>query len=130
MATKIQRAWYIDKLNKIGIVEKASNAVTKDGYSTDWKSLSENKDIRIYTISRDSDITTATLNTATWEMIPSHFHEGIVYKAIASGYKEPRHMDLDVAQYFDNEYLKVIKEAKKFSKSNYQTTGTIKGQDF
>ena len=44
MATKKQRAWYIDKLLKLGIIEKATNAVTRDGYTSDWQSISEIKD--------------------------------------------------------------------------------------
>ena len=41
MANKITRAWFVDKLLRIGIVEKATNAVTKDGYTSNWKSVSE-----------------------------------------------------------------------------------------
>ena len=129
MATKIQRAWYVDKLGKIGIVEKAQNKVTKDGYNSDWGSIGEAKDLRIYTISRDVDITIDT-PTYTWSQIPEQFHETIVYKAIANGYKAPRNADLQVAQYFDNEYLMGVKEAKKFASSNYSSTGFIKPQDF
>ena len=40
---KKTRAWFVDKLIKIGIVEKGTNTVTKDGYTTDWSSISEAK---------------------------------------------------------------------------------------
>jgi hypothetical protein len=126
---KTQRAWFIDKLLRIGIVEKATNAVTKDGYTSNWKSISESKDFRLYTISTDANIIKGAL-TATWAQIPTQFHETIVYRVIAQGYKDPRHMELQLAQYFDNEYAVGIKEAKKYSKSNYQSTGIIKGQDY
>jgi|TARA_R100000781_G_C4062020_1_gene121360 predicted transcriptional regulator len=129
MANKKQRVWYIDKLQRMGIVEKVTNAITKDGYTSDWESISEVKDLRIYAISRDLDLVKDNL-TNTWSQIPAQFHEHIVTKAIAMGYKDPRNMQLDVAQYFDAEYLTGLKEAKKFSRSNYQTTGTIKPQDF
>ena len=124
-----ERAWYIDKLSKIGIVEKATNAVTKDGYTSDWASISEVKDVRMYTISRDNDI---DINepTNTWVQIPEQFHETIVYKAIANGYKDPRNIELQTAQYFDNEYTLGVKEAKKFASSNYASTGHIKSQEF
>ena len=127
--TKTTRAWFVDKLNRIGIVEKATNAITKDSYTTDWQSISEVKDIRMYTISRDDDLTIDNLDL-TWTQIPNQFHETIVYKAIATGYKDPRNMELKAAQYFDQEYALGVKEAKKYSKSNYQSTGTIKPQDF
>lgn len=129
MASRTTRAWFVDKLLRIGIVEKGTNATTKEGYTTDWKSVSVIKDLRIYTISRDADIV-IDATTATWAQIPNQFHEAIVYKAIASGYKDPRHMELQVAQYFDNEYAVGVKDAKKYSKSNYQTVGQIKSQDY
>ena len=129
MANKIQRAWYVDKLKRIGIVEKASNAVTKDGYTSNWQSISEIKDLRMYAISRDTDVAVDTL-TGTFIGIPEQFHETIAFKVIARGYRDPRNMNLQVAQFFDGEYLTGLKQAKKFSKSNYQTTGRIKPQDF
>ena len=129
MANKKQRAWYIDRLLRIGIVEKATNAVTKDGYTSDWQSISEAKDLRVYAISRDADLERDDLGS-TWAQIPSQFHEYIVNRVIANGYKDPRHMDFDVAQYFDNQYEKGVKKAKKFARSNYQTVGAIKAQDF
>tara|TARA_R100000781_G_C4046712_1_gene115977 strand:+ start:172 stop:561 length:390 start_codon:yes stop_codon:yes gene_type:complete len=129
MANKIQRAWYVDKLKRIGIVEKGTNAVTKDGYSTDWKSITEAKDLRVYAISLDEDLVINT-TTGTYSEIPEQFHEVILYKAIATGYKDPRNMEINNAQYFDQEYMLGLKEAKKFSRSNYQTTGRISQQDF
>ena len=72
MANKITRAWFVDKLNRIGIVEKATNSVTKDGWTTDWKSISEIKDLRLYTISRDTDLTINNLG-ASFAQIPNQF---------------------------------------------------------
>ena len=129
MANKKQRAWYIDRLLRIGIVEKATNAVTKDGYTSDWQSISEAKDLRIYAISRDADLVKDEMNS-TWTQIPEQFHEVIVNKVIAQGYKDPRHMELNTAQYFEQEYAIGIKRARKYSRSNYQSTGFIKQQDF
>ena len=129
MATKVQRAWYIDKLGKIGIVEKSTNTVSKDGYTSDWLSIAVVKATRIYAISRDSDISINEL-TNTFNQIPEQFHEVLVYKAIAMGYKDPRNMDINNAQYFDQEYSLGVKEGKKFSKSNYTDVGSVKQQDF
>ena len=129
MANKIKRAWYIDKLGSMGIVEKATNAATKDGYTSDWKSIGVAKDLRIYSISQDVDLSVNNL-TGTWSQIPSQFHEALVYKAIAHGYRDPRNMKIDAAQYFDAEYEMVVKEAKKFSRSNYQSTGRVAPQEF
>lgn len=129
MATKKTRAWYSDKLGKLGIVEKATNAINKDGFTTDWTSISEVKATRVYAISNDSDISINEL-TNTFNQIPGQFHEALVYKAIAMGYKDPRNLKIELAQYFDAEYNKSVKQGKKFSKSNYIQTGFAKPQDF
>jgi len=113
----------------MGIVEKSTNAVTKDGYISDWKSITEVKSARIYAISNDSDISINEL-TNTFNQIPSQYHEVLTYKVIAMGYKDPRNMKIDAAQYFDAEYEKGVKEGKKFSKSNYTDIGYIRQQDF
>jgi hypothetical protein len=132
MATSKKRFWYIDtstKTPRMGIVEKATNTTTKDGWSSDYVSIGDSKDITIYAIARDNDLSANAL-TATWTQIPEQFHEVILYKVIAMGYKDPRNMEIQTAQYFDNEYFLGIKEAKKFSRSNYQTTGRIRPQEF
>jgi hypothetical protein len=129
MANKKQRAWFIDKLSKLGLVEKGTNVVTKDGYTSDWKSITEVKDLRIYAISRDSDLTANNM-TATWSQIPSQFHDAIINKAICYGYKDPRHIDLELSSYFDGEFFKGVKRAKKFARSNYQAVGFVRQQDF
>tara|TARA_R100000734_G_C3318672_1_gene113106 strand:- start:3338 stop:3727 length:390 start_codon:yes stop_codon:yes gene_type:complete len=129
MASKITTAWYIDKLGKMGFVEKGTNAVTRNGYTTDWTSISSVKPVRLYAVSRDVDLSINNL-TGTWSQIPIQFHEAIVYKVISMGYKDPRNMELENAQYFDMEYQKGVKEGKKFSKSNYTDIGSISPQDF
>ena len=129
MATKVQRAWYVDKLGKIGIVEKSTNAVTKNGYTTDWTSVSAVQTFRIYAISKDDDLSDNDL-TNTFNQIPVQFHEAIVYKVVAMGYKDPRNMELQVAQYFDAEYALAVKEGKKFAKSDYTDIGSVASQDF
>ena len=129
MATRTIRAWYIDKLGKMGIVEKATNVATKNGYVTDWISVASALPVRLYAISRDSDISINEL-TNTFNQIPGEYHEALVYKAVAMGYKDPRNMQIEVAQYFDNEYMMAVKQGKKFSKSNYTDVGYVVPQDF
>jgi len=129
MATRVARAWYIDKLGKIGIVERATNAVSKDGYNSDWTSITAVKATRIYAISRDSDISINEL-TNTFLQIPGQYHEVLTYKAIAMGYKDPRNLNIEAAQYFDMEYEKGVKEGKKFAKSDYTDIGSVRQQDF
>lgn len=129
MASKVTTAWYVDKLGKMGFVEKGTNAVTRNGYTTDWTSISSVKPARLYAVSRDVDLSVNNL-TGTWSQIPVQFHEAIIYKVIATGYKDPRNMEINNAQYFDMEYIKGVKEGKKFSKSNYTDIGSISPQDF
>ena len=62
--------------------------------------------------------------------IPPQFHEALVFKVIAMGYKTPPAMDINIAQYFDMEYEKVVKQGKKFARSNYIQTGVIAPQEF
>ena len=121
MGNKLERFWFIDSSGlrpRMGIVEKSTNAVTKDGYTTDYKSLTEAKDVTIYAISRDSDLSINSL-TSRWGNIPEQFHESMVHKAIAMGYKKGKGFNIEKAQFFDAEYSLVLKEAKKFSQNFY-----------
>jgi hypothetical protein len=129
---KKQRFWFMDSSTlrgRMGIVEKGTNVTTKDGYNSNYTAITEAKDVTIYAIARDEDLAINAL-TATWTQIPIQFHEYIVNKVIASGYKDPRHLEIQLAQYFDLEYEKGIKKTKKFARNNYTTVGQIKQQDF
>ena len=129
---KKNRYWYIDTVDSVlrmGIIEKATNAVTKDGFTSFYKSITEAKDITIYAIIRDTDLAINAL-TATWTQIPEQFHEVIVNKAIASGYKKGKGFNIEKARFFDEEYMISLKEAKKYARSNYTTTGNIQPHDF
>mgnify|MGYP003151410342 CR=1 FL=1 len=128
MATRKKRFWYIDNSTlrpRMGIVEKATNTTTKDGWTSDFVSISEAKDITIYAIARDNDLVNNAL-TATWTQIPEQYHDAMVAKVIAEGYKKPPKL----AMYFEGEYVTKLKAAKKFSKANYTTVGTIAPSDF
>ena len=132
MATKKKRFWYIDtsvKVPRMGIVEKSTNTNTKDGYTSNYTSITEAKDITIYAIARDNDLAVNAV-TATWTQIPEQFHEHIVNKVISRCYLNPLNLQPKLADYFANEYEKGLKKAKKFSRGNYTTTGFIAPQDF
>ena len=76
---KKDRYWYIDTVDSVlrmGIVEKSTNAVTKDGWTSEYKSITEAKDITIYAIIRDTDLAINAL-TATWTQIPEQFQKVI-----------------------------------------------------
>ena len=126
-----QRYWYIDK-HRIGIVESATNAVTKETLTSNYSSVSEAKDVRIYGIMKPDALGTNLTNAADPALIeiPAQFHEVVVNRAIASGYKDPRNMQIDMATYFDAEYDKGLREAKKFSKSRYRSGAVIRPYDF
>ena len=46
------------------------------------------------------------------------------------GYKKGKGFNIEKARFFDEEYNMGLKEAKKFARSNYVTTGNIKPQAF
>ena len=134
MATKKEYFYFIDTHTageKIAIVEKAANAVTKNGWTSNYKTVQTAGDniLKIRGIFTDTDLANDTM-TGTYSNIPSRFHEAIVSKVIAKGYKDPRHMELQTAQYFDGEYSLGIKKAKNFARSNYITIGRIVPQDY
>ena len=135
--TNPERFYFIDN-NRLAIIEK-NGTTTVDNASTVYKSITEAKPIRINTICKADHFNTgASIEEADFESttsgplghIPTQFHEALVYKVIAMGYKTPPAMDINTAQYFDMEYEKVVKEGKKFARSNYVTMGYIVPQDF
>jgi len=129
----LQRYWYIDRgqggRDRLGIVEKSNSSTTKETITSDWASVSEAKDLRIYTVDSPSDFVTGDL-TVEDTNIPKRYHEALVNKVISMGYRDPRNMKIDAAQFFDTEYEKLVKKAKKHARSNMQTNGFIKQIDF
>ena len=143
--TNPKRFWFTER-GKIAFVESGSST-TVDGVTTTILSLSEAKTVRVKAIANAVHFTTQEtpgddsedgLMVAEYDdptkgplgEIPNQFHEALVYKVIANGYREPRNLEIQLAQYFDLEYNNIVKNAKKFSRSNYQTTGTIVPQDY
>ena len=133
--TDPKRFYYIDN-DRLAIIE-TNGITTVDNASTSYKTISETKPIRINTICRAdhfgtgvSEVDYTSPTSGPLGHIPIQFHEALVFKVIAMGYKTPPAMDINTAQYFDMEYDKVVKEGKKFAKSNYIQTGMIVPQDF
>ena len=135
--TNPERFYYIDN-NRLALVEK-NGVQTTDNATTVFKSITEAKSLRIHAISKASHFNTGTEIDATeyssstlgpLGAIPTQFHEALVYKVIAMGYKTPPNINIDLAQYFDLEYEKSVKSAKKFSRSAYIQTGIIAPVDF
>ena len=129
----LQRYWYLDRgqggRNRLAVVEKSNASTTKETITSNFSSVSEVKDLRIYTIDTQTDYDVDETLTEKTE-IPKRYHEALVFKVIANGYKDPRNLKVDAAQYFDNEYEVALKKAKKFSRSNMQANGFIKQVDF
>jgi hypothetical protein len=134
----VPRRFYFVDNNRLALIE-TNGTTTRDNASTIYKTISEAKPIRLNTICKathfntgssivESDFTNAS--TGPLGQIPTQFHEALVYKVIAMGYKTPPSMDLNIAQYFDTEYDKIVKEGKKFARSNYIQTGIIAPQAF
>jgi hypothetical protein len=133
-STSNERYWYPinDSGVRLGLVEKSTNAVTRDGKTSNFQSISETGlQIRLHYISRGTHLAAGTTSGDTnVPEIPSMFHEALTYKAIATGYKDPRNMKLEAAQYFDNEYQLAVKKAKKQARSNFISTGFIAPCDY
>ena len=117
MATK-EYAYFTER-GQLGIVEKVNS---------EWKTITESgKEIRIF-CSALSDHFTEDLDLAS--TIPAQFHQGLAYKVISDSYKDPRNLNLDLAQYFEGEYIKCIKMAKKYAKMQHYSSGQTIPQEF
>ena len=132
----LQRYWYIDrgKGNRLAIVEKSNSSSTKETLTSNYSSVSEAKDLRLYTIDTQIDFTVDTLSSAEITEqeggIPSRYHNALINKVISEGYEDPRNQKFDAAQYFEGKYQAIVKKAKKNSRSNMQSNGFIKQVDF
>ena len=129
-----ERYWY-PSLDRIGIVEKATNAVTRDGKTSDYQSMSvSDKEISIYIIGYPKGMVATDSYTSTdvapFNEIPRQFHQALLYHVIGALYEDPRNMNIDLANRFDTKYLAIVNEAKKVARNNYTSTGFIKGVHF
>tara|TARA_R100001530_G_scaffold118066_1_gene85222 strand:+ start:403 stop:1149 length:747 start_codon:yes stop_codon:yes gene_type:complete len=129
-----ERYWYpIDDSGvRIGLVEKSTGTITRDGQTSNFQSISEaGLQVRVHYISRGTYLASGSTSGTTFiPEIQSMYHEALTYKAIAQGYKVGLAKDLQTAQYFDNEYALAIKKAKKRARSNNVTIGHIVPQSY
>ena len=129
------------KNKRIGIVEKVTNAVTRDGRVSNYQScsISGNVNIRIYADTFASQFTSAAVGTdeddamlsivGPLKDIPEAFHEILLTGAIAIGYKYPPNLDMQASQVFEQEFEMGIRRIKKHERTKV-STGFIKPQDF
>ena len=123
------------KTYRIGIVEKVTNAVTRDGRTSDYQSCSitGSSNIRVYAEASSSDFTDSDDVSGTsvgpLRNIPAQYHDVLLNGAISRGYKDPDNFQPELLSFFESEYLKGIKEIKRFERTK-QTTGFIKPYDF
>lgn len=132
MANKKEYFWYLGGSStsiKIALVEKATNAVTKNGWTSNYKSIqiAGTNNVRIRGKYTDFDIDNDTI--LSFVSIPSRYQKCIVDKVIAMGYRDPRNKDLQSAEYFEAIYEKQLKKAKA-RVTTIQGTGRIVPQDF
>ena len=136
--TNPKRMWFTER-GRLGLVEEGT-ATTTDNVTTTIISISAAKSLLIkglslpthFPVGADENYALADTDDfqGPLDEIPTQFHEALAYKAIAMGYQDPRNMKIELAQYFDNEYEKIVKRAKKFARSSYLTTGQIVPQEF
>ena len=132
MATTKKYGWFkefagdANGAEKLAIVENTSK--TEGGVTDNWSAIST-AGINIRLEYSSAPVITGLSYDLTAN-IEKRYIKGIVDKAIGTGYKDPRHMDLEVAKYFENEYEKTLKKAKKHAKGHLIPTGRIIPQDF
>ena len=123
-----KRYWFIN-LDRLAIVESSTNAITRDGKTSNYQSMSESgKEITIYSISTPTHLTNTdsyTTETKMFSDLPTQFHDALLWKVIAYLYMDPPALAPDAAAAFDSRYMELVNEAKKFAKSNKTRGGYI-----
>ena len=122
----IDRYYYI-KNDEIGIVERSEDGVTVNGVISHYISPTTGGTVKVHYTGRPADMDGDFIDTSS---LPAIFHKYIVSKVIAEGYKDPRNLDIQAAQYFDMEFEKGIARARKEGQNSYVSTGTIRPVDF
>jgi len=132
-----ERMFYVD-LDRLGIVEKRTSATVRDDITSNYQSISETGlIIRIKCIAGpETDFSTHNIQTKTSGSIlgdasgNASFDNYVLDYAIAEGYRSPASFDIQRAEYFESRFEKGIKEAKRFARSSYISTGRISPVDF
>ena len=113
--------WFVNG-NRIAIVEKSTTPNSEKDFDSVQKA---GMTIRVEYTSRPLKFTSTLTDSSE---LPEQFHEAICYKVIADLYKLPGEtLNLQSAQYFDQQYLMQVREGKKYaSKNRISGGGTIK----
>jgi len=129
-STSNERYWFIEN-DKLGVVEKVSSAITRDGKQSDYQSISEAKEIRVIAVAKDTDFGESLSQTSA---IPSQFQEALVFKVIAdlmlrSGSTT---FNPELSNLFEAKYMQLTKDAKKYARDGKIHAGAavIRPTDF
>lgn len=104
--------WFVNG-NRLAIVEEN----TSPSSGKDFESVKKaGMVVTIEYVSKPLKFTTTLTDSSE---IPEQFHEALCYKVIADMYKLPgENNNLQIAQYFDQQYLMQVREGKKYSSRN------------
>ena len=118
--------WWVER-QYIGVVEEKT--VSAIDNNDPYVSISDSgKKIRIHSTRKASYFTSDLTEVSE---LPTQFHETLCYKVIADFYKLPGEtFNLQLATYFDGEYEKGLREAKKFARRQHQDGAVIRGHSF
>ena len=127
--------YFYESLGRLGIVEKigvSSKAIERDDKTTNYQSISEDDlEIRIYSISSPADLTYSNYDDSNiLNGVHGGYENTIINYAIAQGYLSPISLNPELFQVFEAQYEKVLREAKKVSRSRYIDIGRIVPNDF
>jgi hypothetical protein len=107
------------------------SALTRDGKQSDYQSISEIKELRIYAIAQATDFTTDLTEVSE---IPNQFHDALVYKVISDAYLKAgtEVFNPQVSQIFEGKYQVLVQDGKKKARDNYISSGSavIRPTDF
>ena len=115
--TSNDRYWYTSS-GRLGVVEKNVSGVTRDDKVSDYQSISEVKEIRIYAISQATDFTADLTDVSE---LPSQFHDALSYKVLAEAYLKglSAQFNPQASQIFESKYMTLVKDGRKHARSQY-----------
>ena len=122
--------WFVEG-ERIGIVEKKTTSTTGLNKDPDFESPhsdSAGKVLRVHYTAKASDFTTVLSNSSE---LPNQFHEALAFKVISDLYKLPGdNTNLQLAQYYDQQYALALREAKKYARRQHVQGGVIVPHSF
>jgi hypothetical protein len=118
-----ERYWYISS-NRLGVVEKNVGGVTRDGKTSNYQSISEVKELRIYAISQATSFTGDLTEVPEF---PTQFHDALSYKVLSEAYLKGQSAEFNpqASQLFEAKYMSLVKDGKKHARSQYIAGATI-----